>query len=204
MKLTHPNAPTRKLRRLASISAAVSLLLLFTTLLTGCFSLPLRGRVEDGNAPPEVIRADDFVPLTKIGITTRQQIETKLGYPLYATGDTYSFYTYRLRTGVYVMPLCFSANPLYETLEVAIVYDASSTLQGYRVGLFKRGGNFRTPMAAREPDETLFHAGLQPIEGTPAEMRYRLSPTDPRQKDFASYRRTVSTRPTSTRPTTHP
>jgi hypothetical protein len=104
-------------------------------LLAGCLYIPTFEKPQKGmQIPPDQVGdAKSDKPL-RVGSATRSDVEQILGLPMFATTDGRQVaYSYRVVNGLWVYPLCFSAEPQTASRALVLSYDADHILRDFRI-----------------------------------------------------------------------
>ena len=161
-----------KLTRAIRITAPLALISVGISLLSGCLFIPTFNRTLEGtDASAKVGDAKSRKPL-RVGSATRDDVIRLLGAPQHISEDgSVVAYTWKVLNGVWVWPLCFTAENEEGARALILRFDQANMLRGFSIS--SRDGNIVYPNhvgRAPLPDE-LRSARTMPAENTGGALR---------------------------------
>jgi hypothetical protein len=176
-----------------------TLALLGIALLSGCVLIPTFGVTMKGrNVGKEVGDKGSDKPV-RVGRATEADGRRLLGDPPYSSDDGRVFaYTWMVRNGVIVFPLCFSADSLRGHRTLVLRFDEAGVLELFKVHNSDEQFWWPAPAAPVLPPEVLPPGGAHPaahpagarrltgegnVMGERPRIEYRTPPTVPRGPD---------------------
>jgi hypothetical protein len=120
---------------LKRLALPIALVGVGTYALIGCIPLPGSYRpTEGGPRPEERIGDRSSKKPIRLGIATREQVESILGPPKPGLSNAgVAVYEYRVVTGTVIWPLCFTATRQTGERALRLQYGADGTLQRFSV-----------------------------------------------------------------------
>lgn len=152
-------------------------------MLSGCLFIPTFDKVVDGeNVAKRVGNAESDRPV-RVGQTTRDEVVRVLGLPSHASPDgRLAVYTWKVRNGLIVWPLCFQAYSQFGARGLELRFDPTGVLLETR--LLKHDGNWYVNDVHGTPH---LPKNLRPIQSMPGWPHVE-PPTQPAPSEAPSHR----------------
>ena len=112
----------------------ITLIVIGTLLLGGCFFIPTFNSPVNGPPPIEKVGQAKSRKPVRVGATSREQVLTILGPPAAQTSDGRVLaYTWEVLRGIWVWPLCFMIEQRPGARTLVLRFDDGGVLQSYEV-----------------------------------------------------------------------
>lgn len=112
----------------------ITLIVIGTLMLGGCFFVPTFNAPVNGPPPVEKVGDAKSRKPIRVGTASREEVLNVLGPPNARTDDgRVMAYTWAVRRGYWVWPLCFMADPRYGGRTLVLRFDTDGVLDSYEV-----------------------------------------------------------------------
>ncbi|HEX3357839.1 MAG TPA: hypothetical protein VHS31_12785 [Tepidisphaeraceae bacterium] len=127
----------------------ISLIILGTLLLSGCFFVPAFNPTISGKDVSDKVGGPASNRPLRVGTVTMDQVIALLGQPQYVSRDDRQIaYTWEVLNGEWVYPLCFTAQPQHGERALELTFDQQNVLVDYR--LSKEDGSLQLFVATAQ------------------------------------------------------
>ena len=121
------------MNRTFSVTFAAIVIVVGLLFLEGCLFVPTGHKIDSGKDATKIVGAADSDRPLKIGTATRDQIRQAIGIHYWPLLDHSTIYSWTVRDGYWVYPLCFTGWPQSSPRIMKFTFDDAGILRSFEI-----------------------------------------------------------------------